>query len=69
VYINASLIRELRMMYQHAHTALSGGSGPRGRTAKPMTSLLCLPCLRRHKNRAAIAVYDGETVCRDHLHI
>jgi hypothetical protein len=81
--INASLIRELRMMYQHAKA-----SGLLGRTQAPRvdnyyamkaaeaqakaqkaSSFKCVPCLRVNPQKAneAVAIVNGQSVCHFHL--
>lgn len=77
--VNASLIREIRMIAQQAFAAFRNGSEPRvqqrykqrspfyqGETL-PVT-LECCFCLRlRTKPKVAVTVQNGQAVCGDHI--
>lgn len=69
VYINASLIREARMIYQN----LFGGRAP-GPQAKSATmhfpTLKCGFCIvvRKKRPEDAITVVNGHACCHDHMY-
>lgn len=68
VYINASLIREARMIYQNI---FGRAPGPRGQSAAMHTSTLkCSFCINVRKKRPddAITVINGQAACHDHMY-
>jgi hypothetical protein len=70
MYVNASLLRELRMIYQHA-TTLFGGRTPAASFGAPQqTGLVCTFCyLKKRRNRKpAIVMINGQGVCDEHAH-
>lgn len=66
MYINASLIREARMIYQNIF-----GRGPAGNVrSESMPTLKCAFCIviRKRKPENAITTVNGQAVCHDHMH-
>lgn len=63
MYVNASLIRELRMLAQHAFQRSPGT--PRQTTS----TLVCAKCIRARKviPRKAITIASGDAVCKEHF--
>lgn len=71
--VNASLIREFRMIAQQffrSQETVSFWQSRRTQNAEPTTALKCVTCLRSNKQlkpRAAVAISDGQSVCMLHL--
>lgn len=69
MYINASLIREARMIYQNIF-----GRAPAGPKAKSASlhfpTLKCGFCItvRKRKPEDAITVVNGQACCHDHMY-
>lgn len=62
MYINASLIREIRMAYQHLFGRSPG-------MATSYSTLKCSFCLRNEKKKPqdAITVRNGNALCATHI--
>lgn len=69
--INAALIRELRMMYQHGQVLFGRNQAPRlrARLRAESDNWKCAVCLRSRKPipKDAVTIANGQAVCRDHL--
>ena len=67
MYVNAALIRELRMVYQHLTMAL-GGRTPASRFTPQPATLLCSHCflLKRRKPKVAVINFNGHSLCEEH---
>jgi len=62
MYINASLIREARMIFQHLMQRSPGE--PRARKAQKQ---LCARCLGLGVDRPAVTMFEGTALCRNHV--
>lgn len=65
MYLNASLLHELRMLAQHL---FGRETGPRLRP-RENSAMLCVGCLRSNKliPNKAIAISSGNSLCREHI--
>lgn len=61
MYVNASLIREARMIFQHFMQRSPGA--PR----KSAPTQLCARCLGLGTDRPAVTMCQGTAVCRNHV--
>lgn len=64
VNINASLLREARMIYQHLFRK-SPGSIPFQQQESSLSCAFCIQ-VRRGKPEKAITIMNGQAVCRAH---
>lgn len=70
MYINASLMHEIRMIAQQFLRSKESMSFWESRKpkAKPAPTMQCLACLlHRDKVVPAVATHHGNSVCKDHL--
>jgi len=62
MYVNASLIREARMIFQHLMQRSSGE--PR---VKKTQKQLCARCLGMKRDTPAVTMFEGTALCRSHI--
>ena len=65
MYVNASLIHELRMLAQHVFRREPNSIF----RSRETSALLCVGCIRMKKliPNKAVAIAGGNSVCREHI--
>jgi hypothetical protein len=69
MYLNATMIHELRMVILHASKLLRRSGGLKSMAPMGGTALKCVHCLYENPKKAndAVTVARGNSVCMQHL--